>query len=256
MFDLASVTRRAALCGLVLLLPMCAHDGTETDNPVIDFEATRCKGRSTGLSLPAVARTASAQALDPSAYEGLYCYGWEVLDGGVLALDVINRSAGCYVQWQPGPSRVDGSRIDLGVANGSCAIAGCGSCEYDFSFEVEGTDHGRPAELQLHAYDCEGNEDAQGPVVVLPIDERPEGLLCRPQRNVGFDFGCGKAHLPPCTEEGSEGSCEDACPEGLVCVEDAVDDDDLCFTSCSDDSDCPLEVESCQDGACRLRETF
>lgn len=247
---------RAALALLALTASMCTSAGTETDNPVIDFEATRCKGRSTSLSLPAVARTASAQSVDPSAYEGLYCYGWEVLDGGVLALDVINHSAGCYVQWQPGPSRVDGTSIDLGVANGSCAIAACGSCAYDFSFEVEGIDESQAAELQLHAYDCEGDEYAQGPVVMLPIDARPEGLLCRPQRNVGFDFGCGKAHLPPCSETSGIGSCEDACPEGLVCVGDAMDDDDLCFTACTEDADCALEVESCQDGACRLRETF
>lgn len=244
MFDLASLVRRTALCGLLLSLPMCASDGTETDNPVIDFEATECKTHSTALTLS-------------SEYDGLYCYAWQTLDDGALSIDVTNFMGGCYVFWDLGASRVDGSRIDLGVANNSCQIAGCGACPYDFSFKVEGVDTSQPATVQLHEYDCKGDGDAQvEPEIMLPLDERAQGMLCRTQGSGIYEAGCGRAHLPPCDESGDFGECEDGCGEGLVCVDSEERTGDRCLTACESDDDCPLEVESCQDGACQLRETF
>jgi hypothetical protein len=250
---------RASVCAIALSMSMCTTEGTETDNPVVDFDATECKTHGTALTLATVARTAAALDADPSAYDGLYCYAWETLEDGGLSIDVINFMGGCYVMWKLGASRVEGSQIDLGVANGYCSIAACGSCPYDFTFEIEGADLSQAAEVQLHQYDCKGGGDfATQPKVVLAIDAQPEGMLCRPQRTVDLEDGCGRAHLPPCAESGSSkfGDCEDDCGEGLACVDSEEQYGDLCYTACELDADCPLEVESCQDGACRLRETF
>jgi len=248
------IVRLGMLGTLAPLLSPCA--GTETDNPVVDFDATECKTRSTALTLATVARTAAAQAVDPSAYDGLYCYAWETLADGGLSIDVINFSGGCGVTWKLGASRVEGSHIDLGVANPSCEIARCGNCLYDFTFEIEGVDPSQPAEAQLHRYDCHGGGNFEpAPKVILPLDARPEGMLCRPR---SYELACGRAHLRPCDEStgGDLGDCEDGCGEGLACVDSEERDGDRCYTACEVDGDCPLEVESCQDGACRLRETF
>lgn len=254
---------RAALCAVALTTSTCTSTGsgtgTETDNPVVDFAATECKTHATALTLATVARTAVALDADPSAYDGLYCYAWETLDDGGLSIDVINFMGGCYMTWKLGASRVEGSSIDLGVTEGYCEQAGCGACPYDFTFEIEGVDLSESAEVQLHPYDCRGggNYDPE-PKVALPVAVRSEGMLCRPQRGIDYEVGCGRAHLPPCAGSASSefGDCEDGCGAGLACVDGDEDYEDRCYTACETDGECPLAIESCQDGACRLRETF
>jgi len=249
---------RASLCVLALSMSMCTTErtGTETDNPVVDFDATECKAHGTALTLATVARTAAAQEVDPSAYDGLYCYAWETLDDGRLSIDVINFSGGCHVPWKLGASRVDGAHIELGVASDFCGESACGSCAYDFTFEIDGVDLSEPAEVRLRQYDCHGGGDFEPePSVVLPLDGEPSGIVCRMQNGVGMGERCGGAHLPPCADDGDVGRCADGCGEGLTCIEGG-DAPDLCFTACNEDADCPIEIDSCQDGACRLRETF
>jgi len=251
--------RRAAVCAIALTMSMCTTEGTETDNPVVDFDATECKTHGTALTLATVARTAAALDMDPSAYDGLYCYAWETLHDGRLSIDIINFMGGCYMTWKLGASRVEGSRIDLGVSEGYCEQAGCGACPYDFTFEIEGVDLSEPAEVQLRPYDCHGGGNYEPePTLVLPIDTRAAGMLCRPQPNVDYEVGCGRAHLPPCDEGGTReaGDCEDGCAAGLTCVDSEEQNGDRCYTACDQDTDCPLGIESCQGGACRLRETF
>lgn len=250
MFDLASMIRRAGLCTFALSLAMCTESGTETDNPIV-FEATECKSHATALTLPStVASTRPALDVDASAYDALYCYAWEAGDDGALTIDVLNYSSGCSITWELGEGKVSGDQIDLGLSMKNCAIASCGSCVYDFTFEVQAVDTSAPVGVQLRRLACGDGEDEVGPRVALPLDSSASGILCRPQHRFGFEDACGEPHKRTCQGE------EPACNEGLVIADHESDEAEACFTSCEVDADCPLEVESCQDGACRLRETF
>lgn len=249
---LRNLSRRSALvCALALTLSMCTTEGTETDNPVLDFDATECKSHSTALTLATVARTSAALAVDPSNYDGLYCYAWEAHDDGSLTIDVLNYLSGCSIVWQLGESRVSGDQVDLGISISRCAIAGCGSCVYDLTFELEAIDLDAPADVQLRRLGCDGSEDELEPRVTLPIDASASGIRCRPLPSYGFEEKCGGVHEPPCT-----GGCESGCDDGLACAHDEILDHDSCFAACEADADCPLDIESCRDGACRLRDTF
>jgi hypothetical protein len=254
MFDLASVTRRAALCGLALSLPMCA--GTETDNPLVDFRSTECKhGQELSLA-PKIARTIVAIDMEAEAYQGLFCYAWQVNESGTVTIDVINYESGCAIEWSPAETLVDYEHVELGIQNRSCAVAACGSCSYDLTFELAGLTRKTATDLRIIESDCEGERYRTAEPAELPIDRESEGLLCR-QIVDDFAGGCGGARQPPCTDEPGElGTCDDGCAEGLACVADVLDDYDVCFTACESDADCGLEIESCQGGACRLRETF
>jgi hypothetical protein len=260
MFDLAFLARRSALCGLLLALPMCARDGTETDNPLIDFDATDCKGGSALSLSPAVARTQAALELPAEGYANLFCYAWQVNDGGTVTIDVINYGGGCGVDWTASETRIESNRVDLGIQNASCAVAACGSCRYDLSFEVAGLALDAPANVSIVEAGCNGEPDDASERVELPIDREPEGARCR-MLGGGFVPQCGGLRERPCTPvvEVDEpfGTCrEGRCADGLTCLEQAFEEQDICFSACEDDADCPLAIESCQDGACRLRETF
>lgn len=247
---------RVALCAFALTTITCAGDGTETDNPVIDFETTECKSHGNALLLEStVARTRTALEADPHAYDGLYCYAWD-RSSDEVTIDVVNYSAGCTIFWTLGESRVDGDRISLGIHDPYCGTAACGSCVYDFSFIVEGVDLDAPARVRLRETSCERPEILE-PEVLLAVDERETGIICRVQPTYAFEEQCGRPYLSPCRPDSSQGTCDDGCGEGLTCaVAESEDGRDLCLTACEADDDCPLAVESCQDGACRLRETF
>jgi hypothetical protein len=246
------------LCALGLTLSMCTSAGTETDNPVVDFNATDCKGGEELSLAPAVARTRAALDMPANDYEGLHCYAWQINDGGTITIDVINYGSGCGIEWSLADSVLDAEHVELGIRNAACIVAGCGSCTYDLSFEVKGVALDAPVEVQVREAGCDGADDHVLRAVELPIDREREGMLCR-QTSGGFPPECGGPRRPPCDNVvpyDGVGTCSDGCVEGLVCVERALDDRDLCFTPCEEDADCPLDIESCQDGACRLRETF
>lgn len=251
--------RKLSLCTLALTVCMCTTDsGTETDNPLVVFEGSECKSGQ-GLTLPsAVMRTAAALTLEPELYDALHCFAWERLGSGAVQVDVLNYSAGCHVAWEPGEVVLEDDRLTLTVRNAACAVAGCGSCIYDFTFEVSDVDEARPLQLTFQEDTCHDIELAAE--LTLPLDERESGIVCREVRfYTGLEPICGTAHAPPCTGmDGpltcATGACDD---EALTCVarpEDA--DGDVCLETCEDHADCSLEIESCQGGLCRLRETF
>src|SRR5689334_5140451 len=118
-----------------LLTVLCACAGTETDNPVLDFDKSNCKSHGLALSVdPGVARTRAMLDVDDSIYDGLYRYAWETTASGALTLDVINYSGGCSVDWAFESADLDGHKLSLAVINDRCSVAACGSCIYDFTF--------------------------------------------------------------------------------------------------------------------------
>ena len=94
-------------------------------------------------------RTSAALTLDSVDYDGLHCFAWETRASGRMHLSVFNMTAGCHISWELGASRIDANGLRLRVRNDECAVAGCGSCAYDLSFDVEGVDATAPLPLSL-----------------------------------------------------------------------------------------------------------
>ena len=248
----------ALLCLLLLCGPSCT--GTETDNPVIDFERSGCNGDGgSALRLPGVMATRAALAVGSSDYAGLYCFAWEANGEGRLRVDVFNMVGGCHIDWELAESRLDGGGLTLRVRNGECAVAGCGSCIYDLSFEVQGIDASAPLPLSLEQLDCDEEPSRDATTLMLPIDERREGVLCREGGWPAFQIDCDRPHFPPCAQRSRTMRCANegaACGGSSVCTARPDEAYDLCLTACESDDDCSLPVEACTAGACRLRETF
>jgi len=251
------VNKKPFLCALALFLQMCTTSGTETDNPLVDFDASECK-EGEALTRPStIMRTAAALALEPDRYEGLYCVAWELAERGALKVDILNFSSGCHIAWEPGEISLTGDQLTLTARVGRCAVAGCGSCIYDLTFEVSAVDASRPLDMIFQEDNCHDVE--LGAELTLPLDERPEGIVCREARFYrDLEPICGTAHTPPCTDMDGPLTCEAGGCEGtLACVEGPESDDgDICLETCQSDEDCTLEIDSCQEGLCRLRETF
>jgi hypothetical protein len=249
--------RLAALFGvLVFCGPSCT--GTETDNPVADFDRSACKSGGSALRLPGVMATRAALTVDSADYEGLYCFAWKASDDGRMRLDVFNMVGGCHIDWELADARYDAKGLRLRVQNDECAVAGCGSCAYDLSFDLTGIDRDAPLPMSLSQLNCDDELTRDATTLILPIDERGEGVICREGGGNRFVIECGVAHSTPCAEQGP-GRCADegaTCGDGLVCDPRTDASQDLCLTGCESDDDCPLPVEACVAGACRLRETF
>lgn len=248
--------RSLAWAGLLAYAALsCTDTGTETDNPVIGFDASECKSdrSATALTLSGSARVAAAPAFGAGdEYTGLNCFAWEPRGADGLRVQVFNMIGGCHVVWERGPARWNGETLELTVRPDNCAVAGCGSCAYDLVFELDGVDRSAPLPLALYQDYCTGEREEPRARLTLPLDERPQGMLCRAGA-WPFSRECGGAHGPICSD-GEGGPNAGPCAEGLV--RDQSSEPEVCLTPCTSDSDCPLEVESCQAGMCQLRETF
>ena len=168
---------------IVLCAPSCI--GTETDNPVAGFEPTACKSEGgSALRLPGVMRTSEALTLDSRDYDGLYCFAWEARASGRMHISVFNMIAGCHIDWELGPSRIDANGLRLRVRNDECAVAGCGSCAYDLSFDVEGVDATAPLPLSLTQLDCDDEPTRRCHDADL-ADRRAQRRRAVPRRQLG-----------------------------------------------------------------------
>lgn len=231
--------------------------GTETDNPSLRmFEGSACKKD----GVEDAEEGLRAAALTASDYDGLHCFAWEPAGDDVLRIDVLNATGGCLVEieWK-GSARVGEGRLALTVtADPQCNVAGCGSCLYDYTYEVAGVDTSAPLAVTFTMRQCDAELEPRVTELELPVDERPEGILCRPINpgTLSWVQRCGAPHLP-CA--GADGACavaggQTTCDPGLVC---AGDDFGICRTPCETDADCPLtDVEACEDGVCVVPAAF
>jgi hypothetical protein len=248
----------------------CTAAGTETDNPLANFQGTECKSGETTSALTLASTSSLAQpatgdsAPDPFVagpeYDGLFCVAWDASDAGDLRIDLYNYPGGCHVDWI-GHARASDEGLNLELEVAGCRIAGCGGCIYDLSFELRRIDVAAPLPLAVAERSCSESPDAEIAELTLPLDERRSGVLCRPDPDalLGLQVPCGRAHLGVCDSEFmSATSCSEpgapACADGLACA--TVGEHDVCLTACSADAHCPLAIERCDEGVCRLRETF
>jgi hypothetical protein len=250
------VNKKLFLCVLALPLSMCTA-GTETDNPLVDFDASACKSGEALTLASTVMRSEPGLELDPEQYDGLHCFAWQVTASGSLQIDILNYSAGCGVEWEAGGAEIADDALSITARNAMCATAAGGRCIYDLTFELAGVDTSRPVELTFNEDDCTTVEPAAE--LTLPLDEASEGIVCREKTMlIGLQLVCGIQHTPPCsTGEGGLKCTAATCDDGLSCLTSADEDAyDICLEACETDEDCTLDVDSCQDGLCRLRETF
>jgi len=228
--------------------------GTDTGNPLTDFDISKCKSKSgealadqrSALTLPAAER-----------YHGLTCYLAERSEDSV-ALSVYNIAGGCGVDWDA-KGRERAGELDVVLTNPSCTVARCGGCVYDAAFSLElGTSTDESVELIEHP--CEGDPRTLGAWDV-PQGDGATTLHCTFSRAAGEDASklglCGQENQPcrvgngPCAID--PGAAASACDDGLSCTE-VSEHDSRCLKQCSSDDDCavPGALRCRDDGLCRL----
>lgn len=218
------------------------------EDPLASFESSTCKSGH-GAQV-----TFRASAED---YEGLQCIVWEPVED-YLRIDLFNFSGGCSVPWE-GDARVTPDTADLRLIDPQEGGALCGSCLYDWSFELEGLDQSGDVTVRVFRDWEPGDGPDDAITVVLPLGEVTSGALC------GYADGwlinqyawnherCGQEMMPCEVLDENDycvcGTCEDPavpCAEGLQCDLERT----LCHAPCELDGDCG-PGRSCQDGLCR-----
>jgi hypothetical protein len=163
------------------LLVFISCTGTETDNPLVDFNHSGCKnhGDDTALSASGVASQRHALDVDGGTDDGRYCFAWQVADDGTLRIDVVNYPTACSVDFSSASASLGEGALALSIQRASCVVARCGGCVYDLAFDVRDVDHTRPLALELIERNCEGEPiDGAGKTLTLPIDAEDSGERC------------------------------------------------------------------------------
>ncbi len=240
MNDLASYGR-VGLLVLAVLGCACedASDGTSLE--LDEFVLDECKGRGSGKLLT---------GRETSDYAGLECVAWEFKSGDVV-IDLINRPAHCGFSgdseeetlWSPTVKQLSVRQIEYDVQWNFSDPNACGGCLHDFSVRLSDVELDERVRLDVATRSCTRVCTWQRDSVRAA---EPSGIRCRYVYN-DRDEG-GTLRLPP-----YNGVCEGE----LVPTELSEDIGSLCLPSCDSDDDCQLgELESCQDGVCKLRDPW
>lgn len=248
--------RRAMPC---LLLPLwlvasCAGaGGTETDNPddvLTDFSSSSCKNKPPGDGQQALVLASDA--------EGLQCVEWEAQDDGGLQLRLLNFPEACGKQYLGRAEHGSDGALQVSVYKNDCQVYRCGTCVYDFDFELEHVALDEALRLRVGNAVCASQPTTFDEEFTLPIDEEPSGIRCRPlggyalQQYASARGSCGERNMP-CGDCASPGNT--ACAAGTTCQE-LESGDSRCLTSCTSDDDCLAGLTSCVEGACRAPDSW
>jgi hypothetical protein len=236
---------------ILLASALSCAGGTETGNPaatVSDFSSSSCKNR---------APSAGQQALTvASDADGLQCVEWATTEAG-LRLKLLNFPEGCADEYFGAATVTATGALELSVYKDVCAVAACGSCVFDFEYELAGVPRDKPLPLRIGHAICPTEATIFSDELTLPIDERESGIVCRyldsgalawyaPSRGT-----CGQRNMPcgDCDQDGT------TCAAELQCTAIA-DRDSRCLTSCSSDDDCLRGLTSCRDGVCQANTSW
>jgi len=237
-----------------LVMGACGSDdsgSSSSSDSFVSFSSSACKKENAG------ALTAQ------EAYAGLQCIRWKPSGADTLKVDLLNFDGGCGAQWKGSSKNVDGG-VELDISNPGCLLAACGSCIYDWSFEVRAT-AGADLALSIVVDQCPGDQTPVTYAATLPLGATPEGELCR-----YADYGalgwqaqslgtCGQAYMPCRQQNGmcDLGASSTPCEAGLTCGDGASATDQICLAPCSGDGDCePAGTMTCQTGFCRPANTW
>jgi hypothetical protein len=219
--------------------------GTETGNPATleHFSASECKNEAPEAGQQALVRASDA--------EGLQCVQWSHDDAGVLQLELLNFPEPCGKKYLGAASLGKDGALELSVFKDTCDVLKCGSCVFDFEFQVKGVPADSALTLRTGSATCESKPITWDPELNLPFDEQPSGIQCRYlRRNTLEQYAssrgtCGQRNMP-C---GGCESLEQVCAAGLTCSP-VADNDMRCLPSCEADDDCG-GATSCRDGLCQ-----
>ena len=226
--------------------------GTETDNPASPLESFSSSGCKTKALAP------GQQALIvASDAEGLQCVEWQRTAEGSLQLRLHNFPEPCGETYLGRAAFASDGALELSVYKDVCAVAKCGTCLFDFDFEVD-VRGDAPLELRIGAAACESQPVMFDEQLTLPSDAEASGVVCRPIERGPLEWDarsrdvCGERNMP-C------GDCQSvdatSCAAGLVCSELGAGDS-RCLESCEVDDDCAGGLTRCQDGVCQAAAAF
>lgn len=236
---------------LVLSVAACGSSdktGGSGGGPLVAFQGSACKKEAgTGQALTS-----------QEAYAGLSCVRWSPGQDGALHVELFNFEGGCGAEWK-GESTLSDSGLELRVVNPECLLAACGSCIYDWAFDVR-----VPSDADLTVSivkdPCPGQQTPETEPVTLPLSTTSQGELCRyaDWNALGWQASslatCGQAYMPCRTQNGmcSMGASTTECEAGLTCADGAATSQGVCHAPCQGDGDCvPAGILTCQSGLCR-----
>lgn len=216
------------------------------DGSLVAFKGSTCKKENAG------ALTAE------DTYAGLQCVRWTTVDADTVKIELLNFEGGCGAQWKGEAKAVDAG-LELRLVNPGCLLAACGSCMYDWSFDVRAKG-AADLPLSIVTDPCPGEQTPDQDTATLPLGTTAEGELCRYANHGALGWqamalsACGKAYMPcrigggMCEPNGSEPECD----SGLTCADGASATAKVCHANCTGDSDCaPTGTMKCDGGLCR-----
>ena len=235
-------------CGVIVSCAGTDGGGTETANPASleHFASSECKSRAPEPGQQALALS--------SQLEGLQCIEWARGDAGVLNLRLSNFVEACGETYLGAAALAEEGVLELSVYKDTCEVLRCGSCLYDFDFRVSGLAFDAPLRIRTGASVCESQPVGWDDSLGLPVDEQPNGLICRyVRRNALEQYAttratCGERNMPcgNCSSTGPE-----TCGDGLTCAP-VAEGDSRCLANCGSDSDCGPSM-TCAGGLCQSK---
>ncbi|MDD5306219.1 MAG: hypothetical protein PHU25_02750 [Deltaproteobacteria bacterium] len=230
-------------------------DGGKGDGALASFSGSECKKDGyEGLLMPLLTLPSSG------GYDGLQCISWKRAADGTLEVDLVNFPGACGARYEGEAALENAHTLRLAALNPSCEIASCGSCIYDWSYEVEGVAADADLKLVMEENACpDGEEGARVDEATIPKARLSAGIMCRYVDSGVMEWvaGCGALHLPCGTGSGMCPEEPVPCQGDLVCNATGVGSDEVCMQPCSTSSQCPLpDVLTCDGEVCRLTETW
>lgn len=231
----------------VALLGVSCSGGSETGKPATlkDFTSSACKSRAADPGQQALVSASDA--------EGLQCVEWAENADDTLTVRLLNFPEACGDDYLGTAKTAADGTLELAVHKSTCDVLRCGTCVFDFEYELVGVDVKHELSIHLGSAICASEPMTFSDEVTLPLDRRPNGAVCRYlSRSAVEQYGrsrgtCGQRNLPCGTCDGTD---TERCGTGLTCT--AVDDNDSrCLERCGSDDDCADGLTTCQDGLCQ-----
>ena len=252
------MTKVLARIGILLTVGCLFACGQET-SPQTTFATSACKKDTVAKST--MAHSYGMMVInDQSGLDGLSCVAWQRLGANETKVDLYNYTGACGTTWVGDAAVAADGTLELHVDNPSCTIAKCGSCLYDWSFDVHAVVPPASATPVAIAIDtCQGQQATT--LLSATLGTAETGISC-----TFADYGalnwqasatgtCGKAGMP-CVGSLLCGSgsftSTGTCDSGLVCDSSAAVNEPRCLVPCTTTADCPrADAWSCQAGLCR-----
>ncbi len=240
---------------IVGFLAACSAVESDSQKHMGSFSSSLCKKVELRNSL-LISSLSRLYAEDQ--FPGLKCISWKKAENS-LYLDLSNFEQGCGTEWE-GSIEADDSKIILNIDNPKSAVANCGWCTFDWSFEAINLDLESDKELlvKIDTYPDGSYDDVKLYNARLNTGSADSGVICRwanwyALEEMAESVGTvGTLHMP-CSED-----TEAPCKDDLVCEKaDESDSKEVCLSPCEEDADCMNEdILYCKDGICLLRQIW